>query len=78
MNNNQQQIKAIETRWAELVKHRMEHADFVLREVCREQRLAVIQELNENLRYEQHFEVMEEELRKLDPNHSYLEENQIN
>ena len=73
-----EQIQAIETRWTELVQQRMEHANLVMNQVAREQRLAVIQELNENVGYERQFNAMEEQLRLLDPEHSYLEENQIN
>jgi len=78
MTTNQLQIQAIEARWAELVQQRMEHANIVMETVNKEQRLAVIQELNENVGYERQFNAMEEQLRMLDPEHNYLEENQIN
>ena len=78
MTTTKQKILEIETAWWKLVELRQEHYNHVLSEVAKEQRLAVIEELNQNMEYEQLFDQMEGWLRKLDPNHSYLAENQIN
>lgn len=77
MNNNQQQIQDIETRWARLVEQRQEHYNLVLSQVDKKFQAGIIEELNGRMEYEQHFNAMEAELRELDPKHSYLEENQI-
>ena len=76
MTTNQLQIQDIEQRWARLIAQRSEHYNMVLNTVAREQQLAVIEELNQSMDYEAHFDAMEAELRVLDPNHFYLAENQ--
>ena len=75
---NQQQIQDIETRWWRLVEQRQQHYNLVLNEVVPAQRLAVIEDLNQNVEYEKHFDAMEAHLRELDPQHDFLPENQIN
>lgn len=74
----EQQIKDIETRWWRLVQQRQMHYNSVLSEVDKRFQFGIIKELNENMDYEGKFDAMEAELRKLAPNHDYLEENQIN
>lgn len=75
---NTQEIRDIEQRWARLISQRNEHYNMVLNTVAKEQQTAVIEELNQSMNYEKRFEEMEEELRTLDPDHIYLEENQLN
>ncbi len=78
MTTKQQQIKDIETRWDRLVEQRQEHYRLVMSEVEPLFQAALIQELNKSVDYEQAFDAMEEELRKLDPTNFYLAENQVN
>ncbi len=73
-----QQIKDIEARWEQLVLQRQQHYNTVLSEINPRYQAAIIKELNESLEYEQKFDAMEKELRKLDPSNSYLSENQEN
>lgn len=77
MTTTEQQIKDIETRWWDLVRIRQQHYSLVLNEVNSSQHLAVIEELNGRMEYEQQFDAMEAHLRELDPSHEFLAENQI-
>ena len=76
-NTQQQQIQDIERRWWRLVEQRQEHYNLVLSQVDKRFQAGIIKELNGRMEYEQQFDAMEAHLRELDPNHHYLEENQI-
>ncbi len=75
---NTQEIRDIEQRWGRLIVQRNEHYNMVLNNVVKEQQLAVIEELNQSMDYKKRFDEMEEDLRRLDPDHIYLQENQLN
>ncbi len=78
MTTKQQQIQDIEARWDRLVEQRHEHYNTVLSHIAPKYQAPIIEELNKSLEYEQKFDAMEEELRKLDPTNFYLAENQVN
>lgn len=77
MTNTEQQIHDIELRWWRLVEQRQEHYNEVLDNVDRSLWVSTLEALNNLPEYEQQFDAMEKELRKLDPDHFYLAENQI-
>lgn len=70
---NTQRINDIEPRRGRLVKHRQGHNNPVLAEVAKMGQVAVIEEFNQRIEQEKNCEVMEAQVRELDPKNSYQE-----
>ena len=74
---NQERIEEIENKWMDLMDIRIAALEEASTKVLPQQRLALIEQHNNNPYWEKQFDAMEEELRQLDKSHSFLRENQI-
>ena len=69
-------LETLEARWEALVMKRQEAMREAMGTVSPAQRVAAIQQLNESRYYEDRFDELEMKIRVLDPDNTYLSENQ--
>ena len=70
-------VQNLTFRWDVIQEARLKEMQYLMEQTLPQQRPALAELLNRDRFFEDIFDSLEEQLRKFDPDHSYLPENQI-